>query len=64
LLRFNQFIPPGEREPINDIKDGIMRKDTKTAKLTQVEIDRNKQISKKRYTSPCGIENAYLGCYY
>lgn len=35
---------------LNDIKDGIMRKDTKTTKLTEVEIERNKKISKFRYT--------------
>lgn len=34
---------------LNDIEDGIMRKDTKTAKITEIEIKRNKQISKKRY---------------
>jgi len=34
---------------LNGIKDGIMRKDTTTAKLTEVEIERNKKISKKRY---------------
>ena len=34
---------------LNDIEDGIMRKDTTTAKLTELEIERNKQISKKRY---------------
>ena len=34
---------------LNGIKDGIMRKDTKTAKLTEVEIERNKKISRKRY---------------
>ena len=34
---------------MNGIKDGIMRKDTNTAKLTEVEIGRNKKISKKRY---------------
>jgi len=33
----------------NKIADGIMRKDSTTAKLTQVEIDRNKKISKTRY---------------
>ena len=33
----------------NRIADGIMRKDTKTAKLTEFEIDRNKKISKTRY---------------
>jgi IS5 family transposase len=34
---------------LNEIEDGIMRKDTTTAKLTEFEIERNKQISKKRY---------------
>ena len=34
---------------LNEIEDGIMRKDTKTAKLTGIEIERNKKISKKRY---------------
>jgi IS5 family transposase len=34
---------------LNDIEDGVMRKDTTAAKLTQFEIERNKQISKKRY---------------
>jgi IS5 family transposase len=34
---------------LNEIQDGIMRKDTTTAKLTEIEIERNKQISKKRY---------------
>ncbi len=34
---------------MNDIEDGIMRKDSKTAKLTELEIKRNKKISKKRY---------------
>lgn len=34
---------------LNEIKDGIMRKDTKTAKITEVEVARNKRISKKRY---------------
>ena len=34
---------------MNKLKDGIMRKDTKTAKLTKYEIDRNKKISKVRY---------------
>ena len=33
----------------NKIADGIMRKDTQTAKLTEYEIDRNKKISKIRY---------------
>ena len=34
---------------MNKIADGIMRKDTTTAKLTDYEKERNKQISKKRY---------------
>ena len=34
---------------LNRIKDGIMRKDTTTAKLSEYEKDRNKKISKKRY---------------
>lgn len=34
---------------MNGIKDGIMRKDTVTAKLTETEIERNKKISRKRY---------------
>lgn len=34
---------------LNHITDGIMRKDTTTAKLTEYEKQRNKKISKKRY---------------
>lgn len=34
---------------LNNIKDGIMRKGSKTAKLTEFEIKRNKAISKFRY---------------
>jgi IS5 family transposase len=33
----------------NKIADGIMRKDSTTAKLTELEIERNKKISKVRY---------------
>ena len=33
----------------NDIADGIMRKDSTTAKLTEYEKERNKKISKLRY---------------
>ena len=33
----------------NHIADGIMRKDSTTAKLTDTEIERNKKISKSRY---------------
>ena len=35
---------------LNEIEDRIMRKDTTTAQLTEIEIERNKKISKKRYT--------------
>jgi IS5 family transposase len=34
---------------LNNIADGIMRKDTTTAKLTEYEKRRNQKISKKRY---------------
>lgn len=34
---------------INKIADGIMRKDTRSTKLTAYEKERNKQIAKKRY---------------
>jgi len=34
---------------MNQIADGIMRKNNINAALTQTEIDRNKSISKKRY---------------
>ena len=33
----------------NEIADGIMRKDSTTAKLTEFEIKRNNKISKMRY---------------
>jgi IS5 family transposase len=34
---------------LNEIEDGIMRKDTTAAKITEKEIARNRKISKKRY---------------
>jgi hypothetical protein len=34
---------------LNQIEDGIMRKNSTTAKLTELEIQRNKAISKIRY---------------
>lgn len=34
---------------MNGIADGIMRKDTRSTKLTDYEKERNKEISKKRY---------------
>jgi IS5 family transposase len=34
---------------LNEIEDGVMCKDTTTAKITQKEIKRNRKIAKKRY---------------
>jgi len=50
---------------LNGIQDGIMRKDTKTAKLTEFEIERNKKISKKRYIVEqyFGLSHMYDGAY-
>ena len=47
LLPTDSYEEPNFTPP--KIADGIMRKDTKTAKITEIEIARNKQISKKRY---------------
>ena len=41
--------PNREFLTLNKIADGIMRKDSTTAKLTEYEINRNKRISKVRY---------------
>lgn len=41
--------PNREFLSMNNLKDGIMRKDSTTAKLTQFEKERNKKISKVRY---------------
>ncbi len=48
---------------LNHMKDGIMRKDTTTAKLTEYEIERNKKISKKRYIVEqyFGLSHLYHG---
>ena len=50
---------------MNGIKDGIMRKDTTTAKLTEVEIGRNKKISKKKYIVEqyFGLSHLHDGAY-
>jgi transposase, IS5 family len=50
---------------LNTIRDGIMRKDTTTAKLTEREITRNKQISKKRYIVEqyFGLSHLHDGAY-
>jgi IS5 family transposase len=42
-------VPNREFLKLNHIEDRIMRKDTTTAKLTDVEKQRNREISKKRY---------------
>ena len=50
---------------LNGIKDGIMRKDTTTAKLTEIEIKRNRKISKKRYIVEqyFGLSHLHDGAY-
>jgi transposase, IS5 family len=50
---------------INGIADGIMRKDTTTAKLTELEKERNKKISKKRYIVEqyFGLSHLHDGAY-
>jgi IS5 family transposase len=48
---------------LNEIEDGIMRKDTTGAKITEIEIERNKQIAKKRYVVEqyFGLSNLHYG---
>jgi IS5 family transposase len=50
---------------LNDIEDGIMRNDTTTAKLTEIEKERDKQISKKRYMVEqyFGLSHLHDGAY-
>jgi len=50
---------------LNRIENGIMRKDTKTAKITEIEVERNKKISKKRYIVEqyFGLSHLYDGAY-
>ena len=50
---------------LNKIQDGIMRKDTKTAKLTELETERNKKIAKKRYIVEqyFGLSHLHDGAY-
>ena len=50
---------------LNRIRDGIMRKDTTTAKLTKLERARNKKISKKRYIVEqyFGLSHLHDGAY-
>ena len=49
----------------NEIADGIMRKNTTTAKLTDFEINQNKQVSKVRYIVEqyFGISHLHDGAY-
>jgi len=50
---------------LNEIEDGIMRKDTTTAKITEIEIERNRRISKKRYIVEqyFGLSHLHHGAY-
>ncbi len=50
---------------LNEIEDGIMRKDTRGAKITKREIERNRRISKKRYIVEqyFGLSHLYDGAY-
>ena len=50
---------------LNDIEDGIMRKDTSTAKITEIEVERNKKIAKKRYIVEqyFGLSHLHDGAY-
>jgi IS5 family transposase len=50
---------------LNEIEDGIMRKDTRGAKITKVEVKRNNKISKKRYIVEqyFGLSHLYHGAY-
>jgi IS5 family transposase len=51
---------------MNGIKDGIMRKDTTTTKLTELERERNKKIAKKRYIrfQPVGLTGRRVEQYF
>jgi len=50
---------------LNGINDGIMRKDTTTAKLTDYERERNKTLAKKRYIVEqyFGLSHLHDGAY-
>ena len=50
---------------LNEIEDGIMRKDSSTAKITEIEVERNKKISKKRYIVEqyFGLSHLHDGAY-
>jgi len=50
---------------LNKIRDEIMRKDTTTSKFTELEIEGNKRISKKRYIveQHFGLDHLHDGAY-
>jgi IS5 family transposase len=50
---------------LNEIADGIMREDTIGAKIPEIEVERNKEISKKRYMVEqyFGLSHLYDGAY-
>jgi IS5 family transposase len=50
---------------LNVIEDGIMRKDTSTAKLTDRERERNKKLAKRRYIIEqyFGLSHLHDGAY-
>jgi hypothetical protein len=45
--------------------DGIMRKETQTAKIREIEMERNEKISKKRYIAEqyFGLSHLHDGAY-
>jgi len=57
--------PNREFLAMNNIEDGIMRKDTRSTKLTDTEIERNKKLSKKRYIVEqyFGISHLHYGAF-
>ena len=57
--------PNREFLSMNNIADGIMRKNTTTAKLTSYEKERNKKISKVRYIVEqyFGLSHLHDGAY-
>jgi IS5 family transposase len=50
---------------LNEVEDGIMRKDTTTVKIIEIEIQRNRRISKKRYIVEqyFGLSHLHNGAY-
>ena len=50
---------------MNNIADGIMRRSTRSTKLTDTEMERNKLLSKKRYIVEqyFGISHLHYGAF-